>query len=94
MGKAMALAVVLILLIFMHGCVTEQDITISETEKVLSANADDIDYDGYADIKHYVFRPIVINAQDNLVMQKMVDEYWARHPYFVQGIRSTQEDRE
>ena len=73
MGKAMALAVVLILLIFMHGCVTERDITISETEKVLSANADDIDYDGYADIKHYVFRPIVINAQDNLVMQKMVD---------------------
>ncbi len=60
------------LLLLMHGCVSETDVSVPGNEKVLSASAYDLDLDTVVDMKKYVFRPLVIDAEQSLVVQKSV----------------------
>ncbi|VVB98201.1 Uncharacterised protein [uncultured archaeon] len=39
------------MLLFLHGCVTEKDVSAADNEKVLSASAEDLDQDNYTDLK-------------------------------------------
>lgn len=71
--RAMAAGFIALFALFIiAGCVTEQDISAPDNEKVLSAGAEDLDQDSYTDIKRYVFRPIVIDAKESVMMQKSV----------------------
>ena len=69
---ATVLATAALMLLILPGCVSERDVSAPETEKVLSASASDVDQDNYTDIKSYVFRPIIIDADQNIIMQKSV----------------------
>ncbi len=60
------------LLLFSLGCVAEKDVSVPENEKVLSASAGDLDLDTVTDSKKYVFRPLIIDAGQNIMMQKSV----------------------
>lgn len=71
MRKAM-FVLAFMMLFLMLGCVTEKDVSAPANELVLSANAEDMDLDTYTDFKTYVFRPIIIDANENIVMQKSV----------------------
>lgn len=70
--RKLTLALAFLSLFFMLGCVVEKDVSAPENEKVLSAGAEDLDQDSYTDLKRYVFRPIVIDAEENILMQKSV----------------------
>ncbi len=66
------LAFTVLMLILMQGCVVEKDVSAPENEKVLSMAAEDLDLDNYTDFKAYVFRAIVIDAENSIMMQKSV----------------------
>ncbi|MDD5337716.1 MAG: hypothetical protein PHS02_04505, partial [Candidatus ainarchaeum sp.] len=66
------LAIALLLLILLSGCIADRDVSVLTNEKVLSAGARDLDMDNLTDIKVYTFRPVTINSQANITLQKFV----------------------
>lgn len=54
------------------GCVAETDIGMPENEKGLSKSSMDLDGDNETDITNYIFAPIVLDADGNIIMQRSV----------------------
>ncbi len=61
-----------LLLFFLFGCITEKTIDAPVNEFILLTTTEDFDNDGSIDIKNYIFKPIIIDVEQNLIMQKAI----------------------
>lgn len=61
--RKFALVLVIFLLLLLPGCIRERKVEIGEYEKIYAVNVEDIDNDGFADVRYYRFSPYIVEEE-------------------------------
>ncbi|MEW6528619.1 MAG: hypothetical protein AB1391_01895 [Candidatus Micrarchaeota archaeon] len=59
-------------LLLMLGCISERTATMPTNEGVLLVISHNLDSDGTVDVAEYAFKPIIVDVEQNIIMQKFV----------------------